>query len=357
MENTNEKIAGQTVEGSMASAVGNQCVQAAQDKSDDLAGKVREDAMTENQNQNQDQDQDQDILVANVPVVPKDYDVYRPLTKLAIQNSLMIMAGKYGGGFFIKFIQDEGTAYGWYNFTIVYPDGSYKTLQIYKNYFKETDTESGNGVWTASPSDKKVKAYHHVNWDGPPDAENYTSMEMYTTPKMPIPVEAIWKKILENKERIPIVKIGQTASIEQLLAEFQVWSEENSKEYGQGFTCSDKECYITSEAFRDIVEQNGWNFSRARTELDLLGLFVKDNGTRGYQKAKRVGGTVKRFYVIRKDVLKAVTPPNLLEDVEYNYSHRTAQEKKITKLEKERDKYFDMYNDLAAKTGNDPIFA
>lgn len=290
--------------------------------------------------------------------LPMDYSTYSPLAKLAIQNALMIMAGKYGGGFFIKFIQDEGTSYGWLCFTIVYPDGNYKSIQLYKNYFGETDTESSNGVWKPSSKDnnKGAKGYTRIDWDGPPNAENYALLEAYTTPRMPIPAKEIWKKILEHYSEIPIVKISQTANIEQLIAEIEAWAEENAKEYGQGFVNTEKECYITAEAFRDIVEQNGWNFSRARTELDLLGLFVKDNSTRGYQKSKRVGGTVKRFYVIRKDIAKAVNPPKLLEEVEYNCNYKTEEERRISRLEHERNKYVEKYNELATKTGNDIIF-
>jgi len=290
--------------------------------------------------------------------LPADYSIYSPLAKLAIQNTLMIMAGKYGGGFFVKFIQDEGTSYGWLCFTIVYPDGSYKTIQLFKNYFGETDTESSNGVWKPSSKDtnKGAKGYARIDWDGPPNAENYAPLDAYTTPRMPIPAKEIWKKILEHYNAIPIVKISQTANIEQLITEIELWAEENAKEYGQGFVNSEKECYITAEAFRDIVEQHGWNFGRARTELDLLGLFVKDNSTRGYQKAKRVGGTVKRFYAIRKDIAKAVNPPKLLEDIEYNCNYKTEEERRIARLEHERNKYVEKYNGLATKTGNDIIF-
>lgn len=289
--------------------------------------------------------------------IPADYDTYSSLAKLAIQNSLMLMAGKYGGGFFINYVQDEGTAYGWYNFTIVYPDGSHKTLQLYKNHFTVTDVDHGNGVWVPAPKSeyKKGRGYTYVDWDGPPNAENFSSMAAYETPQMLIPAKSIWRKILENSEKIPIVKISNTANIEQLLAEIQAWAEEESMEYGKGFVNTAKECYITKEAFQEIVEQNGWNFSRAKTEFDTLGLFVKDNTTKGYQKSKRIGSETKRFYVIRKDILKAADPPKLLGDVTFNWSYKTDEEKKIEQLREERDKYIRMFNELSDRAGFDDV--
>lgn len=315
---------------------------------------------TENKDAVSEVNQKSAVTVGGIQL-PADYNNYSQLAKLAIQGALMLMAGKFGGGFFVKFIQDEGTAYGWLNLTIVYPDGSYKTIQLYKNYFRETDTESGNGVWgnQHSNSDKKssksAKGYTFVDWDGPNIEKDYDLLEAYTTPRMPIPARDLWKKILENYEDIPIVKIGQTGSVEQVLADVQAWAESNAKEKGNEFLNGDKEWYIPTAAFREIVENNGWNFSRARTEFDTLNLFVKDNSSRSYQKVKRVGDEVKRFYVIRKDLLTQASPPKLLGEIEYTTSYKTESERKIARLERQVDDYAKRHNILAEKTGDPPI--
>lgn len=303
-----------------------------------------------------------------VPQLPADYMNYSPLAKLAIQGSLMIMEGKYGGGFFVKFIQDVGTAYGWLNLIIVYPDGDYKAIQLYKTECKETDTESSNGVSvlnsetvTKGTSKKKdAKGYARVDWkgedlEGYPNTEKVNPLDAYTTPKMPIPTRELWKKILDHYKDIPIVKISQTASIEKLLEDIQVCAEEDAKAYGNGFVNGEKEWYIQASRFREIVENNGWNLSRARTEFDLLGLFVKDNVAHSYQKVKRVGNDLKRFYVIRKTVIESSTPPKMLDDVEFTRNYKTTEERKIATLEWKVKDCIKKYNILAEKTGDPPM--
>lgn len=277
---------------------------------------------------------------------------YPDSTKRAIQNTLKVMEGRCGGGFYVKYIMDEGTCYGWLNLVIVYPDGSYKSIILYKNCFKEADTESGNGVYHQSEAERKAykKGYPMFNpWDGPAELNNFTSMAMYETPQMPIPAITIWKRIIEHYHLIPIVKVNQTSSLEQLLDELQACAEEKSKEYGQGFMNDNDRFYIATEEFRNIVEANGWVVSQARVQMDMQGLFDKDSGTRGYQKSKRVGGEVKRFYVVKKNPTPAIVVPRTLPDVKFDRGYKTSTEKNIERLNKENKELVDKYNGLVQK--------
>ncbi len=284
--------------------------------------------------------------------VPKDEvkASYPDSTMRAIQNTLKLMDGQYGGGFFIKFIMDVGTCYGWLNLIIVYPDGCCKSIVMFKNCMRETDTESSNGVYQ-NPNKPRKNTYKLFNvWDGPDMLNNYDSLTEYETPTMTIPETVIWKKIVENYSKIPIVKINQTSSLEQLLEELCSCAAERAKEYGQGFMDEPDRCYISTEDFREVVEANGWNVSQARTQLDLQGLFDKDTGTRGYQKSKRIGNEVKRFYAIKKRPSSGEgVLPKSLRDTKYDPGYLTKSEKERKQLQREVRELTDKYNDLLQK--------
>lgn len=284
----------------------------------------------------------------------KEYNSLAEVTKRAISNTLKLMNGKYGGGFYVKYLMDEGTCYGWLNLVVVYPDGTCKSIILYKNWFRETDTEEGNGVYNP-PKEKPIKGGRYVDWDGDPRADNYVSLAMYETPQMPIPARTIWAMILEYYEKIPIVKISQSSSIEQLVTDLQEWAEAQSNEHDQGFMSDESRFYVTPDDFRKIVEENGWTVSQARTELDMQGLFDKDAKTRGYQKTKRVGNATKRFYVIRKTTVGTNQIPKSLADVTYKTAFKGRLEKEIEYLKADNMDLVKKYNDLAAKIDGEMI--
>lgn len=247
-----------------------------------------------------------------------EYTALTLSVKRAIRNTLKIMDGKYGGGFYIKYIMDMGTCYSWLNLIIVYPDGNYKSVILYKNYFREADIEGSNGVYTPPKNNGPKKTYTKVYWDGNEKLERYTSLEQYEIPQMPIPARGIWQRIYENSSKIPVVKMNQTATLDQLVAELREWAKEASNGENQGFMDDANRSYVDTEEFRKIVENNGWSVSRARLELDMQGLLEKDSNTKGYQKTKRVGTTTRRFYVIRKDTDMEDIPPKSLENTKYD---------------------------------------
>jgi len=256
-----------------------------------------------------------------------EYESLPPSTKRAIRNTIKIMNGLKGGGFYVKYIMDMGTCYTWLNLIIVYPDGAYKSIILYKNYLKEADIENSNGVYTPSPNTSK-KGYTRIYWDSDERLEHYSSLKQYETSQMPIPANVIWKRIFCNSSKIPVVKMNQTATLDQLVAELREWAKEASNRENQGFMDDANRSYIDAEDFRKIVESNGWRVSQARIELDMQGLFEKDSGTKGYQKTKRVGTEIKRFYVIRKDTDIADTPPESLENIEFDRDTKTKSKAK-----------------------------
>ena len=186
-------------------------------------------------------------------------------------------------------------------------------------------------------------------WDGPDKLNNYFSLAEYETPTMPIPEVPVWKKIVEHYPLIPIVKINQTASLEHLLDELQAYAAERAKEYGQGFMDDSTRYYISSEDFREIVEVNGWTVSQARTQIDMQDMFDKDSGTHGYQKSKRIGGEIKRFYVIKKTPSVVTTPPKSLKITKYDPGYQTETQMKIKRLHKDIKTLADKYNNLIEK--------
>lgn len=297
---------------------------------------------------------DVDNLKAQHEAAMAEYASYGRYTKYAIRDSLLLMRGLKGGGFYVKFIQDAGTCYGWLNLIIVYPDGTFKSILSYKNFLKEADTEQNNGVYIA-PEVKKPKGYYtYVDWDGhaPENIGNYSSLEQYATTQMPIPEKALWHKILEHYWKIPVVKVAQTASIEQLVAELQEWAEIHSNDLNQGFLDEKDRFYVTPEAFEEIVKSNHWYVSKAKVELDVLGIFDKDPSSKGYQKSKRVGREVKRFYALKKNPFDVPTRPAAVDDVKFRSGYEAWAERDRKKREEREQEYRDLvakYNSLAAK--------
>lgn len=286
---------------------------------------------------------------------------YPQATRLAIQNTLKVMDGEHGGGFYVQYVMDMGTCYGWLRLTIVYPDGEYKSILLFKNCFKETDLDSGNGVYVDSGKDygKKLKGGYpkYYPWDGPL-ANNYVSLTQYENPRMSIPSDAIWKKIVDHYHEIPIVKINHTGTLEQLITELRECATERSQEYGSGFMDDHEKCYISREDFERIAEDNGWAISKVKLEIEMLGLFVRDTNSKGYQKTKKINGEIKRFYVLKKTPLEspATISTKSLNDTKFTTQYKTKDEITIKHLQKSLSEMTAKYNQVVAENNLDKDF-
>lgn len=51
----------------------------------------------------------------------------------AVAGSLKLMDGKFGGGFYIRYLQDSVRKVGWLEMIIVYPDKGFKRVRLFKN--------------------------------------------------------------------------------------------------------------------------------------------------------------------------------------------------------------------------------
>jgi hypothetical protein len=260
--------------------------------------------------------------------------------KMAIQNSIKIMDGLYGGGFFVRYILDVGRMYGWLNLIIVYPDGLYKSIVSFKNILKETDVDSGNGVGHVDE-----KSAMKRNFDDP-EGEYYVKFPQYETPSMVIPAQALWKRIRENYQSIPVVRINETETVMGIYKKMLEAAGENAAEYNSGFMDADGYVLMEKEAFENIILENGRIVSEVKTIFDVMGAFQKDKGTGGYQFSKKVNGERKRFYALKKELPLSKESPQSLADTKYCTSYKNQSELKIEKLRAENTRLSDKVNDL-----------
>lgn len=267
---------------------------------------------------------------------------------IAIRNTLKLMDGQNGGAFYVCYVMDEIKMYGWLRLTIVYPDNSYKAVILYKNSFRETDTEN-DGVYKAPPTPKGC--YTSLDKD---ILDDYVSFPQYETPTMPIPARTLWRKIQENYSSIPIVKIQQAGSLGQIYFELAQRATEYAQKSGQEFMDAESEFYVPAGDFRAIIEDNGWTVNEARTTFDSVGLLKKDKATNSYQKSKHIKGRYVRFYVFKKSVPLSGNDPVPLEDTTYvGGGFQTKEEKTIKHLETAQKVLLNKYNKLAEQVGVD----
>lgn len=279
-------------------------------------------------------------LVMNDTLVSEEY-------KGAIRGAIKIMDGMYGGGFFARYIIDTGKMYSWLNLIIVYPDGLTKNLVLFKNYFKETDLESGNGVCTPAPNSKRA---YRDRLEG--DLANFVNLPQYETPVMPIPAKALWEQIYTNQRRIPYVYLHHTSTTREIHEALKTAASELSQEYENGFMVSSDRFLVEKALFEEIVIEHGRSLCEIRTEFDMMGLFFKDKG-KGYQFSKKINGERKRFYAIRNEFLQEPTVQEevmALEDTTYQGISKTSKtEMELQRLSNKISQLAGKYNDLVFK--------
>lgn len=247
--------------------------------------------------------------------------------KYATANTLKLMTGKFGGGFYVNYLQDEGSKTGHLNLVIVYPDNQFKRIYLAKNTFKMVDADS-DGVETAES---------RGNICTPKLAESlkmgdFRILEKYETPKMPIPSKALWKQIVSNYDKIPVVAIGTTESIDGIYWNlFNIASEEGRVDSIRFL--------VTKEEMEEVAADNGMTLSQLRTELNLMGLLIKDKPqikegkvtTGSYQFTKKVDGVNVRFYAIKLKIAQAESSCDESLCVEYSEEPLTTEAEKQLK--------------------------
>lgn len=248
------------------------------------------------------------------------------------KDSLKLMDGKYGGGFYVRYLQDDVKKYGWLNLIIVYPDKSYKSILLFKNVFRQTDTET-NGVYISDNT--KVKKGHYREMFS--DHSDWKLMLQYETPNMPIPSPVIWKLITENYVRIPIIKLHQTAPLEHIYLELWHRAAEYAKNPALQFMDTADRFFVPKSDFEQVSKENGWQVNDVKTELDVLGILIRDKAPGSYQYSKRIQGELVRFYVLRKNLPELPAKQLELENTAFKDDYKTTHEETIARLEKHVD--------------------
>lgn len=283
------------------------------------------------------------LLVMNDNLASEEY-------KVAIRGAVKIMDGEYGGGFFARYMVNTGNMYSWLNLIIVYPDGLTKSIVLFKDCFKETDVENGNGVCNTKP-DKKYRTPSMRDFEED-DLDNFVTLPQYETPLMPIPAKALWERIYMNKRKIPYVYLHEASTTRELHEALKAAATEVATGCGNEFMLSSDRFLMEKPLFEDIVIEHGRNVCEIRTEFDMLGLFFKDKG-KGYQISKKVNGERKRFYAIRNDFLSTeigLDETTTLEDTSYQGISKTSMmEGKVKQMQAELQSMTSKYNILADK--------
>ncbi len=258
-------------------------------------------------------------------ITPQEY--FDSCGKYVVGNSLLLMRGKNGGSFNVRFLQDVGTKQGWLQLVIVYPNGLYKEVVLCTNVFKEAnlDTES-IGVVEKTTNDKTdvitVERGNSLNYG------DYRMLEQYETPQMPIPAKALWKLIIDNYESIPVVKIYQNEDVEGIYWELYRLAHEaaNSGNFCNTYRENDVRFLVTKEEMEKMALENGLTLSQLRTQFNLMGLLIKDKGStaesgkryNSYQLTKKVDGRCERYYALKKSIKMVEHPVDESCAVDYS---------------------------------------
>lgn len=221
-----------------------------------------------------------------------------------LTNSIKIMSGKRGGGFYVNYRFDKMNGFGFLQLMLEYPDGDVFAVPLCKNVGKiiETDHER-NGV---------ARAKEKLPWDASTHMRNNPreiipsisdmgyyvekdSLVQYERPDFPIPFDVIWKRIAALWEKIPIeVWCGSFTYGEVYQALLEVG--ENKTEQSQDEVC----VLLKREEIELVAEEMGYDFLTIRNVFESRHLWKKDRNSLGYQFSKKINGKVERFYALKK---------------------------------------------------------
>ena len=235
--------------------------------------------------------------------------------KYATAGTMKIMDGPHGGGFFVRYLQDDASKHGWLELTILYPDNSFQKILLYKNALRQTSTDS-NGVYMRPVKNRDGTICRVVRQMEKSDIDKLF-LHRFERPDMPIPVEALAVRIKDNYDKIPVSKIHDKSTLTEIYCDLYCRAKEYSKGISFGFMDGNDRFYVPSGDFNEIVEHHGWSKSEAKTSLNMLGLLISDKSPTSFQLSKRVRGKLCRFYVLRKKLPQNLTAPTTLEDTTF----------------------------------------
>lgn len=221
-----------------------------------------------------------------------------------LANSLKIMNGKFGGGFYVNYQFDKNNGFGFIKLILEYPDGDVFAIPVCKNVCKPIETdEERNGV---------AKAKEVVSVDAPPHIRNNSkeiipnisdmkyyaksdAFVKYERPDFPIPIEVIWKRIAELWEKIPIENWCYSFTYEEVYAALLDIGESKDEQYRE-----DAYVLLTRKEIEEVTEEMGYDFLAIRNVFEGRKLWKRDKNSLGYQFSKKINGKVERFYALKK---------------------------------------------------------
>lgn len=260
---------------------------------------------------------------------------------LLSRPALKLMTGKFGGAFYVRYLQDEASKIGRLQLVIEYPNRSCIGVYLCKDHFAFSDF-TDSGLYVSPKKDPKSKV--PMEW-GSERAINPNLLNKFQAPNMPIPGDVLWSRIVKNYEKIPVVTINHRGSLEDVYLELAKCSVEiitNAENQWGKFLNSDSRYYIPDVVFNQVAEDYEYRPNDLKCELDMAGLLVKDKGSKGYQYSKRIKGVRLRFYVLRKMTTENTgsndTTPELAscDNTDFETSVITEMEMAQKKLEENR---------------------
>lgn len=221
-----------------------------------------------------------------------------------LANSLKIMSGKQGGGFYVNYRFDKMNGFGFLQLMLEYPEGDVFAVPLCKNVGKPIETdEERNGVAKAKaimPSDAPFGMRNNPPLIIPSISGmgRYMKKDLfvqYERPDFPIPFEVIWKRIAELWGKIPIENwCGSFSYAEVYQALLEVG--ENKSEQYQDDVC----VLLKREEIESVAEEMGYDFLNIRNVFENRHLWKKDRNSLGYQFSKKINGKVERFYALKR---------------------------------------------------------
>lgn len=248
----------------------------------------------------------------------KNFNVAQPITAQQLFDNeaeylgkvLKIMEGAFGGGFYVKFLQDEGSKKGWIQLIIVYPDNQCKKIRLCKNVFLEPQNDDEN-IGSIERGDDENKTTIMPTLTNSLEYGNYRMLEKYETPQMPIPSDVIWKQIVDNFHKIPVTTISETETLEGVYWRlYQIALEEKDNDQCASYRVDENRFLVTKDEMRMVAEENGYSLSQIRNEFNTLGILIKDKGStaengkryNSYQLTKKISGITTRFYALKRNI-------------------------------------------------------
>lgn len=265
-----------------------------------------------------------------------------------LSNALKLMEGKYGGGFYVRYICDTGRGCGWLQLIIEYPTGMVQTQLLCKNVCKVSSyEEDGLGEVEGTSYDRYLSGEKTIYKPHITDSLRsgfYDLMRVYERPNMPIPMRVLWQRIVENYAEIPVMELTVKSSLQDVYEALIEYGEDliqrDVTRLGNGYVL------LTKTEVEQIVTEMGYSLQEVRTEFALRGLWVTDKNTGGYQKTRKVDKKNCRFYALKTELpsgkgaeCKAVDNVAYEETIPHTQESAEIEKLKseLAKMKKERD--------------------